>query len=591
MKLKQINTIFRYIENNNIRLVLMFFILILAFSLVLIYSSNRLDFRFYGPVYFAFYTHMPLIIIISMSTLLALLHSNNRYKFFLILFLFSSYSIKIVVLYYIFEGHVNYDTPIHYVTALYLVDQGFSQNYIYHYWPLSLIEINIVRIIINMTYPYDTSLVAIINGLIIPLILYIIARYFFTQTNSAIVLVIYNIFAPFIVHFCPQLYAVTMYIIAVYLLFMVSFNKTIIRNNLLLFVIILISLLMTHAMLPISFALSVLIYFISLFLINHFTKTYFDRILLRQILLITISTIILLLIYNLFFTIFVTKDIFKTINLIISGNQIRLGVYSVSLESSDLTWQYMLHRLINRIATISLLGVPAIFLIVAIFRRLLFGFKFNDDKFLFFLLLLFSIISINTILYLPNVFLQLGLVERFFQISIYLSSVLSLYFYEYLYKKQKKIWLIIYKSLILLFSTFSIFIPHVYQNISWFLDERDVHMAKWIANHISGDIKYLDGTPYVNQLVIYYLYPIKLLYQSIFLVSNIDRDILENSGYPHPFSTLITTTGMTVFKPSDIQSISDISIRQYLLLLNKRYSLIFNNNPNNCYIPITIEQN
>jgi len=578
----------RYIEKHNIKLVLMFLVLPFVFSLTLKYASNMIDFRNYGPVYFASYTLIPLSILISISTLLALLHYNARNKFFVITFLFSSYLIKVIILYYMFEGHVNYDTPIHYVIALYLVDQGFNQNYPYHYWPLSLIEINIVRIVVNITYPYDTSLTAVISGFILPLTIYILTRLFLTQDNSIIALAIYNIFAPYIVHFCPQLLSVTMYIIAVYLISMVISNKAVIRNNLSLFVVIFISLLLSHAMLPISLGLSILIYFISLILIHVFTRMHFNKNRLQHILLLTMATVILLFMYNLFFTIFITRDIIKTINLIIFGEQVRLGVYNVSVHSHDLTWQYMLLRLITRVATIALIGVPTIYIMVMIFHKLLFRLQISEDKNLSIILLLLSIISVNTFLYLPNIFFQVGMLERFFQLSIYLSSVLSSYFYTYLIKKQKKTLFIIYKLLILLFSSFSIFITPIYQNISWFLDERDIHMAKWIANYISSDIIYLDGTGYVNHLVVYYLYPKRLLSQSIFLRSNIDTDILRNSGYPYPYSTLITTTSMTVFKPSEIQSIPDILIKQYLLSLREKYSLIFNNDPNNCYIPITI---
>jgi len=482
----------------------------------LLNGKYMLEYRFHGPVIFNMYAFFPVSILATTIVVIIIIIKDRtimKLSFILFFILF-----KIVIIYFMFEAYVNYDTPIHYLGALYLRDNGLNPSYHYHTWPVALVLVDIFNLVSGFSFPLDAALIAVLSRFLLTIIVYIIASRVFNDNKiSLLSLVVLAIFEPFILHYAPQIVGVTTYVMFVYALLLAIAGTTPTGSSLLISLILFGSLLASHAMLPISATLVIIGYLLLLvtssylrkktistnFSLNHMSHLQVFRYL-------TIFTLLGVFLYNLFVTLFVTKSLIKTAELLLSGENVRLDVYSPEIQSPDLLWQYSVIGSINRIAILLLLGIPSIYILYKTLYRFIKGFAGLNDYFLLFIVL---VSGLNTSIYVLTMIIQTGLTERFFQIGIIFASILSAYFYKTLPTLRGrriliKATLISFTIVLVIFSALSIFVVASYQSIYlWAFDDREVFMAKWIANNVANAIMYLDGTLRINQLVVYYMYP------------------------------------------------------------------------------------
>jgi len=590
--LKGIKSISR---NKRLEVTSLFYILLISFSsyYVFLHANSVVSSRVNGPLYFNLQAFMPLGILISVVTFLLLLHRLKMHIVSPVVLLYICFLLKILVVYFVFNGNVNYDTPAHYTSALYLADYGINPSYHYHSWPSALILVDIVRTVTGFSYPADASVVAVLSRFLIPLTVYALAlRAFNSRELGILALSVLIMFEPFILHYSPQIVGVAVYVVFIYVLSLMIMERTLTHTSILVPVILFTPLLAYHAMLPISAALVIigfsLLLVTLLHLSNNSTSTNvlpYQMPYLRVLHYLMIFTLFGVLVYNLSITLFVTRSIIKTFELLLSGGSVRLDVYGFEIRSPDLAWQYSIIGSINRTAILLVLGIPSIYVLYRTIYKFIKGRADSLD----YLLLFIAIVSgLNTGIHFIGMVLQTGLTERYFQIGIIFASILSAYFYKTALtprtrKGLAKATSVTFTVIFALFSALSIFIAGSYQDIyrSAF-DGKETFMAKWVANNIDNTIVYLDGTPRLNQLIIYYMYPSRIYNVDIFVTSYIDDVVMHRAKYPS--GILITVTPLSYIKTSWKYRLSDTILKEYFENLKYSENLVFNDGSNSCYV-------
>jgi len=548
----------------------------------LLNGKYMLGYRFHGPVIFNMHAFFPVSILATIIVVIIIIIKDRiimKLSFILFFVLF-----KLVIIYFVFEAYVNYDTPIHYLAALYLRDNGLSPSYHYHTWPVALILGGIFNLVSSLSFPLDVALVAVLSRFLLAIVIYIIASRFFNDNEIGLLsLVVLAIFEPFILHYAPQIVGVTMYVMFIYALLLAVTGKTSADSSILVSLILFGSLLASHAMLPISTTLVIIGYPLLLITLLQFSKKTIsiDIFLIHMSYLrvfrrLAVFTLLGVLVYNLFVTLFVTKSLIKTVELLLSGESVRLDVYGPEIQSPDLLWQYSVIGSINRMAILLLLGIPSIYILYKTLYRFVKGFAGLNDYVLLFIIL---ISSLNTGLYVLTMIFQTGLTERFFQIGIIFVSILSAYFYKVLLtigdqRDFIKPTLMLFTLTIIMFSALSIFTAASYQSIYlWAFDEREVFMAKWVANNVANTIINLDGTQRLNQLIVYYAYPSRIYKVNIFITSYIDDAVIYGTDYPS--DTLVIVTPLSYVKASWKYRLTDTILKEYIAKLKYNGDNIF----------------
>jgi len=573
----------------------MIFILIVGGLEVFILAGVAEKYRNLGPMLFNFYAFTYLGLLIAFSTFLTLFYNNYKsmqlgFGTFL---LFTSFLFKIGIIYFVFDGHVNYDTPLHYLSALYIKDYEINPGvYTYHNWPSSLIFVDILNIITSFRYPFDTALVAFTSRFILPLTLYLLSSKLFNDKKLILMsLIVLSIFEPHILHFCPQIVAVTIYVLLIYFttikILMNTQNKKL-SSSMVVILILYTSLLMYHSIFPISLILVITSYYLACKLSSKFSidNRYNESRDYNPLLYVLMVMLLGIFFYNTLITVFVTKNILKTIEALFAmEGSLRLDVYGPSIQSSDLVWQYSMLRFISRVAITTLLMVPTIYMLYRVFYVTYVKGCKNGQKHVVFVVFT---IGVNAFLYLVSFILKMGLLERLLQLAIIFASISLPYSIQEfltsskLYKAKRTIMngMCLYLTL---FSMLSIYVAPAYQQVHWFFDDSEVFMAKWIADNIDPYIRYLDGADRLNQLIVLYVYPNRLYKIDIFITSYIDDAVVENIDL-YPQGTIITVTGLAYIKNSFKYSLPDIILKQYYNELRYRINMVYFDGVNTCLV-------
>jgi len=562
------------------------FVLIIGGILTFIFADNAKEYRYFGPIIFNFHAFTYLGLLMGFSGLLALFYNyKNMQLGFGIFLLSTSFLLKITIIYFVFDGHVNYDTPLHYLSALYLKNYGINSTiFSYHNWPLALIFIDELSMVTNSMYPLDTSLAAITSRYILFLTLYLLSFKLFNDRKLIyLTLIVLLIFEPFILHFSPQIFAVAIYTLLVYSIAVKVVSNSQNRapiSNIVVILILYTSLLMSHVIFPVSLALIIASYYLTCKISLKFSI--YNRCNSNSLLYVLIFVLLGVLSYNTLITIFVTKNVLNIIKAMFAEEEnLRLDVYGPSIQSPDMVWQYSMLRIISRIAVITLLLIPTLYMFYHIFYVIYIKGNKNDKKYDAFLAF---VIGINAFLYLVSFIIQMGLMERLLQLAIIFASIsLPLSIQESLtLSKMRKALNGIFLYLIL-FLILSIYVAPAYQQIHWFFDNGEVFMAKWIANNISDNIIYLDGTDRLNQLIVLYAYPNRLYKFNLFITFYTDESVVKNID-SYPQGTIITITGLAYIKNSFKYSLSDVILKQYYDKLKHKIDMVYFDGINTCLI-------
>jgi len=559
-----------------------------------ILAGNAEEFRNFGPVLFNFHAFTYLGLLMGFSILLVLFYNYKDMQLgFELFLLFTSFLFKIGIIYFVFNGHVNYDAPLHYLSALYIKDYGINPEiYSYHNWPSALVLIDTLSVITNSRYPFDTALIAFTSRFILPLTLYLLSsRLFNNRKLISLALIVLLIFEPFILHFCPQIVAVAIYVLLIYIVAVKVLTNSQSRglfSSIVVPLILYISLLTYHAIFPISLALVVASYYIAYKVSSKFSiNSYYNKSHgYNPLLYILIVTLLGVLFYNTLITALVTKSVSKTIEAIftLEGN-LRLDVYGPSIQSPDLVWQYSMLRIISRVSIVTLLLVPTIYMFYHIFYII---YTKDDKSYQEHIIFIVFTIGVNAFLYLVSFILQTGLMERSLQLVIIFTAISLPYSVQKflaspkLHKTKRTIMNGVYLYLIF-FSILSIYVAPAYQQVHWFFDDEEVFMAKWIAVNIDSYTRYLDGADRLNQLIVLYTYPNKLYKVNIFITSYTDDAAVENAD-PYPQGTIITVTGLAYIKNSFKYSLSDVLLKQYYDELRYRTNMVYFDGIDTCLV-------
>jgi hypothetical protein len=299
-----------------------------------------------------------------------------------------------------------------------------------------------------------------------------------------------------------------------------------------------------------------------------------------------------LLFYNTFITIFVTKSIVKTIMLIIRGGQARLDVYPLIIEDPRLKWQYDLLSGISRVATILLLGIPSITVALSLLMKFLrTKLAIREEA----ILTIAIIAGFNAVFYiLLGVFLNIGLVERLYQVSLILAPLLTAYFYEeYLAKSSryrkttymKKVASTVMLAGIFIFTLLSIFISPAYTSLyADAFGKPDTTTAQWIAIHLPSYQIRLDGSDRINQLVALFTYP-SHIYGANLTINRIVEENAIKGTYIYPDRTIITTRKPLAIGASRIKGLSDTILNSYIDKMPVYINKVFSNHICEVFVP------
>ena len=571
------------INCNRYFLILYVVILIILLIFTLYIASSNIRYRYNGPLTFGLFVLLPFSIIFLIVAILMYLHLHLR---FIYVFLFSfSFLIKYLVPYYLFNGHVNYDTPVHYLASLYLRDYGIETSYHYHLWPLWLILNAIFDEISRINYPLNVSIVAIIARFLVTLFVYIILKHLFTDNKIILIAMwIHLIFEPVIIHPAPQIVAFTMLILLIYLL-VTQFVKDDKKIHFLL-ILIFTAILLYHATLPLAFlmplgTLVILQTLTSKIKINN--HIYNKRHL--YVLLIIFGTATIL--YNAYIALFVTKSIVRTIDMLLQGGYTRLDVYSIIINDHLLNQQYLLIQIINRLAMVLLLFIPSFTISLYLLLK---SKKLTSAKMekLVFIILIFA--GVNGLLYLFfGIYIQLGLVERFYQVALVLSPILTAYFYLRIDMTYYKNFLlrIITRFLLIcvfIFLPLSIFTSSAY--VSLYIDafsDADINLAKWVSLHLPESNVYLDGNNRLNQLIVLYAYPHHIYKVNLTITRIMEKNVIESS-YKYPPSTIISLRILLPLVASTVPGLSDDKLRNYIDTLPNYLHKVFSNGATEVFV-------
>jgi len=495
--------------------------------------------------------------------------------------------------YYVSDGYVNYDTPIHYLSALYLRDFGLKPGYHYHSWPSWLLLNNMYNTVSGLKFPVDSSVVALVSRFLIPLFIYLVSRRFLSSAKSLLVaMMVLLVFEPFIVHPCPQITAVALTITAI-----TAFLNWLHGHDhkwLYTLLVLGISVATYHSIMPIAltlFVLAVLVLygvFPRLGIVKADTLTRYEN---SKIWLV-IVVLIVVVFYNIYITVFVTRSIIKTLELIIRGGEARLDVYSMTIENPELKWQYDVIANIGRAALFLLLGTPSAIVAPSLLIKYLKS-KLSITERTFFAIAVVA--GINALLFIVfGTILQTGLVERLYQISYITSPTLTAYLYENItdassrkpgtWDLRKAVSLIVLTS-IFTFILLSMFTAPSYINLyADAFGKPEITTAQWMAGHLLSSEAHLDGSGRLNQLIALYLYPSYIYGVNLRITRTIELNTLKGS-YTFAPGTIITTREPLTIGASTVQGLSDTMLSEYIENMPKYLNKVFSNSICEVFVP------
>jgi len=563
--------------------------MILAFIMMFITGYSGIVSRFSGPLVFGLSAFLPLGV--GLFVLLFFSYALiSKYPSIALVCVFSGFLLKYVMPYYVFDGYVNYDTPIHYLSALYLRDYGLSLGYHYHSWPSSLFLSNIFATISGFSFPYDYSLIALTSRFLIPLSVYLISKRFLASSKSVLIaMAVLLIFEPYIIHPCPQITAVALTTMALMVFISRHYREK--HGWLYVLAVLGVSIVTYHAIMPIALALSILAVLLFYDLIPRlgFTKSSrLTRYKKSRMWLMVIILVAIVAFYITYITPSIMRSIVKVLTSIIQGKEARLDVYPLSIESSELKWQYYVIGNIRRVAVVLLLGIPSVIVALSLLTKYIMS-RLSVSERVF--LDVAIIASINALIYIVfGKLLNVGLVGRFYQLSYILSPILTAYFYENLSNISsqnssrnfsiahvKRAVSIIVLVSIFVFTPLSIFTSPPY--IALYIDafgKPELTSAQWIAEHLSASEVHLDGSIRLNQLIALYLYPNNVYRINLSITRYMEIKALKED-YSYTPGTIITTRKPLSTGASVVKGLSDAILARYIEKIPIYFNKLFSN--------------
>lgn len=558
---------------------------VLLVSVTLLTTKSLTELRVQGPlpilvVVFLF----PFVLVISLLMITLFIRTSNMIKMIMLL---TVYVFKLVMPYVVFNGHVNYDTPVHYLSGLYLRDVGYSNKFMYHNWPHALILASIYNTVAGFKYPLDVSLIAITARMLVPLIMYVLGKNVFKLNNRSLYIMLMTliVFEPFILHFCPQIIAVslTLYCFSALLKVIIAVRLPHVMS----FIAFFGALLFTHGMYSISISVYITILWLLVILKGLCVGqasvfSYSKRI---TWLLLTVLTLVLF--YNVFITIFVTRNVFETVRLLVSGGTVRLDVYSTLIDDPHLQYQYVIIRLINLVATLILLGIPAIYASAKFIYYFFKKEKYNAEEFLF--TQLFTYVALHFLFYATlEIGFRTGVVERYYQVAAITGTLLSGIFYENTTLSSNKYYLrallkILFYGLLVILPVSVITTPSYTTLFRWPYTLNELEMARFISNHLSGYSVVLTGDKNLIQQVALESYLKETRYTDILYSNLLDINSIHQT-YSYPRGILILVNKLTVFKTSDIPGLSLSLLRKHINSISDYLSRVYDDLHNQAYI-------
>mgnify|MGYP005633112343 CR=1 FL=1 len=559
-------------------------LMILMFSMAFVVSYDNVISRYEGPLLFGLSVFLSLGVSLFILLLFSYIHIN-KYPLISLILIFSSFLLKYAMPYYVFEGYVNYDTPIHYLSALYLRDYRLSLGYHYHSWPSSLFLVDILNTIAELDFPIDYSLVALTSRLLIPLTIYSVSKWLLASSRSILIaMAILLVFEPFIIHPCPQITAVALTIIAIVVF--LNWLHMYERKWLYILIILGISIVTYHAVIPIAFALSILAVLalfdlaLRLDLIKASTSTRYGS---SQAWLAVIVLIAVTFSYNIYTAPFMIKSIVRALTSIPLGGA-RLDTYPLLIESPKLRWQYDIIANIRRGALLLLLGIPLVIIALSLLAKYFMS-KLSIVERVFFAITVIA--GANALIHIVfNVVLNMGIVERFYQIFLILAPILTAYLYENVSNNSPRKSSIlnvgrVLSSIVLtsafIFTPLSMFTSPSYTGlyISAF-GKPDLNAAQWMAEHLSAPEVHLDGSCRLNHLIALYLYPNNVYKVNLSITRHVEAKALKED-YSYPLGTIITTRKPLSTGTSIVKGLSDVILDKYIEGIPSYLDKLFSN--------------
>jgi len=567
--------------------------MIFGLAVLFILGYSNVNSRYRGP--FEFNSSVFLVLHLGLFVFaISAFALVDKIRLLTLVFIFTAFLAKYLVPYYVFEGLVNYDTSIHYLSALYLRDFGLKPGYHYHTWPSWLILNNMFNAVSGLKFPVDSSMVALVSRFLIPLSIYMISRRFLSSIKALLVaMTVLLVFEPFIIHSCPQITAVALTITAI----TVFFNWLHGHEHRWLYTLLIlgVSTATYHAIMPIALTLSIfavlVLYdvFPKLGVIKANTSTHHGN---SKMWLVATILIAVVIFYNIYITIFITRSIIKTLELIIKGGEARLDVYPLKIENPELRWQCDVIANIGRVALLLLLGIPSAMVALSLLVKYLKS-KLNTTERIFFATAVVA--GINALIFIVfGIILQTGLVERLHQISYLISPILTSHLYENttntnsrkpsMWNSRKII------SLIMLAGAFafiplSMFTAPSYINLyADAFGKPEIATAQWIAGHLLSYEAHLDGSGRLNQLTALYLYPSYVYGVNLRITGTMELNTLKGS-YTFAPGTIITTRKPLTIGAGMVQGLSDTMLSKYIENMPKYLSKVFSNSICEVFIP------
>lgn len=579
------NTTMTHGRIENEHMFIIFIQSVLLVSVTLLTTKSLTEIRVQGPLPILIDVFLlPFALVISSLMITLFIRTSNTIKMIMLL---TVYGFKLVMPYVVFNGHVNYDTPFHYLSGLYLRDVGYSNKFMYHNWPHALTLASIYNTITGFMYPFDVSLIAIAARMLVPLIMYVLGKNVFKLSNKSLYIMLMTliVFEPFILHFCPQIIAVSLTLYCFTALLRV--NNTVRLSHLMAFIAFFGALLFTHGMYSISMSIYIAILWLlvilkGLYIGQASVPNYSKRI---TWLLLTVLTLVLF--YNIFITIFVTKNLFETVRLLVTGGTVRLDVYSTLIDELYLQYQYAVIRLINLVATLILLGIPAIYASARFVYHFFKKEKYDAEEYLF--TQLFTYLTLYFLFYaVLEIGFRTGLVERYYQVAVITGTLLSGIFYDNIALSSNKYYLrvlskILFYGLLVILAVSIITAPSYTTLFRWPYTLNELEMARFVSDHVSGHSVILTGDKNIIQQVALESYLKETRYADISYSNLLDINSIHQT-YSYPRDILVLVNKLTVFKASDIPGLSLSLLREHINSISDYLSRIYDDLHNQAYV-------
>lgn len=563
-------------------LVLLLLILLLAFFIQLAYIdvaswSNRAR----GPLYFL--DDLKPLNILTVLAFVATFYNIRKRNVTMCLFILSVLTTaRLVIPYFIYEvGFVHHDVPYQYTQYLAYIN-GFTDPNLfdYHNWPVHIILTGIFEcvtgfklhgsiVIMPLTYLFTTSIV-----------LYVFSKKFFDEPTAIITLMLFNSVAPFNIYYAPQNMATLLTILASLLMVSIAIKPEGLGQlkSLIVFFLLEIMNIFTHAMLPLAVLIVPLVIIVIPILFRMLSlrpnyeslnKTG------RPLFMVFLTTVLIIIAYNTYLATFVFKEVHRFLEALITEGIIqRLDVINATVTDPSIISQLNVILWSQYITWLSL----ATLALISIFNSMRGKGGKNSTQIVILTLGVTTTLLLGLWLTLGVIF-DVGLVERYQAIAIYIGLPLSAYSLSAVINQRrphKKIIYTVVSALIVMLGMLSTTSTHSYNTLYLYgMNTEEIHMASYICKYIQrNDVAYiLTGYQFHSILTRLICYKDGVSISALHYSREFDYKVCARRFDYQP-NTIIFTTPLTKLKPSVIR-LTDAEIMSYVEALPARFSIIY----------------